>query len=443
MLPPAAGGGGARKPLLALGKFHAVAGTLRVAVWARAGAVAGATAKDLALGLEVLDETDEFRWLGSAATAPVGSAWKKLSMEVDVAESVDGHLLDVSLTFGGGGNYDLDDLEITCPERALSTILNVTFETSDAVTLAPRVAAGTQYDALRTALTLDAPIAGAGRASAHGAVLGVSQRFVNPSDAKLRLIRVSAVPGILNVSLWVKLADASSVARLISSGGSDSSETGSSSGGSSSGSSGGSSSGSTGSGSSAASKKKKSSSSSSHSSSSSSHSSSSSSHSSSSSGSLASHGRELLATASGGAGAGKGGGAAPGAAPSGPYVKIEVLDETADFEWLGAWMTFAISASEWTRIEAIIPIHTSRAGHSLDVALAVGAATPGILLDDIVIAAPSLVGAGVPVKALSVGFDDVASTRHIGVIYSGGTPGTPTILGGGPHVRLQLSSDDL
>ena len=442
MLPPAAGGGGARKPLLALGKFHAVAGTLRVAVWARAGAVAGATAKDLALGLEVLDETDEFRWLGSATTAPVGSAWKKLSMEVDVAESVDGHLLDVSLTFGGGGNYDLDDLEITCPERALSTILNVTFETSDAVTLAPRVAAGAQYDALRTALTLDAPIAGAGRASAHGAVLGVSQRFVNPSDAKLRLIRVSAVPGILNVSLWVKLADASSVARLISSGGSDSSETGSSSGGSSSGSSGGSSSGSTGSGSSAASKKKKSSSSSTHSSSSSSHSSSSSSHS-SSSGSLASHGRELLATASGGAGAGKGGGAAPGAAPSGPYVKIEVLDETADFEWLGAWMTFAISASEWTRIEAIIPIHTSRAGHSLDVALAVGAATPGILLDDIVVAAPSLVGAGVPVKALSVGFDDVASTRHIGVIYSGGTPGTPTILGGGPHVRLQLSSDDL
>jgi hypothetical protein len=106
-------------------------------------------------------------------------------------------------------------------------------------------------------------------------------------------------------------------------------------------------------------------------------------------------------------------------------------------------MTFAISASEWTRIEAIIPIHTSRAGHSLDVALAVGAATPGILLDDIVVAAPSLVGAGVPVKALSVGFDDVASTRHIGVIYSGGTPGTPTILGGGPHVRLQLSSDDL
>ena len=443
MLPPAAGGGGARKPLLALGKFHAVAGTLRVAVWARAGAVAGATAKDLALGLEVLDETDEFRWLGSAATAPVGSAWKKLSMEVDVAESVDGHLLDVSLTFGGGGNYDLDDLEITCPERALSTILNVTFETSDAVTLAPRVAAGAQYDALRTALTLDAPIAGAGRASAHGAVLGVSQRFVNPSDAKLRLIRVSAVPGILNVSLWVKLADASSVARLISSGGSDSSETGSSSGGSSSSSSGGSrsgssgdsSSGSTGSGStggsSAASKKKKNSSSSSHS---------------SSSGSLASHGRELLATASGGTSAGKGGkggGAAPGAAPSGPYVKIEVLDETADFEWLGAWMTFAISASEWVRIEAIIPIPTSRAGHSLDVALVVGAATPGILLDDIVIAAPSLVGAGVPVKALSVGFDDVASTRHIGVIYSGGTPGTPTILGGGPHVRLQLSSDDL
>ena len=427
MLPPAAGGGGARKPLLALGKFHAVAGTLRVAVWARAGAVAGATAKDLALGLEVLDETDEFRWLGSATTAPVGSAWKKLSMEVDVAESVDGHLLDVSLTFGGGGNYDLDDLEITCPERALSTILNVTFETSDAVTLAPRVAAGAQYDALRTALTLDAPIAGAGRASAHGAVLGVSQRFVNPSDAKLRLIRVSAVPGILNVSLWVKLADASSVARLIRSGGSDSSETGSSSGGSSSGSTG---SGSTG-GSSAASKKKKNSSSSSHS---------------SSSGSLASHGRELLATASGGASAGKGGKggwSAPGAAPSGPYVKIEVLDETADFEWLGAWMTFAISASEWVRIEAIIPIPTSRAGHSLDVALAVGAATPGILLDDIVIAAPSLVGAGVPVKALSVGFDDVASTRHIGVIYSGGTPGTPTILGGGPHVRLQLSSDDL
>jgi hypothetical protein len=106
-------------------------------------------------------------------------------------------------------------------------------------------------------------------------------------------------------------------------------------------------------------------------------------------------------------------------------------------------MTFAISASEWVRIEAIIPIPTSRAGHSLDVALAVGAATPGILLDDIVVAAPSLVGAGVPVKALSVGFDDVASTRHIGVIYSGGTPGTPTILGGGPHVRLQLSSDDL
>ena len=474
MLPAAAaggggggGGGGARKPLLALGKFHAVAGTLRVAVWARGDAVAGATAKDLALGLEVLDETDGFRWLGSATTAPVGSAWKKLNLEVDVAESVDGHLLDVSLTFGGGGNYDLDDLEITCPERALSTILNVTFETSDAVTLAPHVATGAQYDALRPALTLDAPIAGAGRASAHGAVLGVSQGFVNPSDAKLRLIRVSAVPGILNVSLWVKLADASSVARLISSRGSDSSKTGSSSGGSSSsssggsssGSSGGSSSGSTG-GSSAASKKKKSSSSSSHSSpssshssssishssSSSSHSSSSSSHSSSSSGSLASHGRELLATASGGTGAGKGGkggGSAPGAAPSGPYVKIEVLDETADFEWLGAWMTFAISATEWVRIEAIIPIPTSRAGHSLDVALVVGAATPGILLDDIVVAAPSLVGAGVPVKALSVGFDDVASTRHIGVIYSGGAPGTPTILGGGPNVCLQLSSDDL
>lgn len=64
------------KVLLSLGKFHAVAGTLRLGVWARA------TAKEAAIGLEVLDESDGFKWLGSAALKPVGNAWKKLSLEV-------------------------------------------------------------------------------------------------------------------------------------------------------------------------------------------------------------------------------------------------------------------------------------------------------------------------------------------------------------------------
>ena len=394
--------------------------------------------------MQVLDESEGFRWLGSAATRPVSNAWRKLTLEVEVEAAIDAHVLDVSLFFAGAmreqghartkaaqrdsavycaylwrarrchalpllllsrlwpharalragaGTYLLDDLELSCPERAATSLLNLTFETSDAVALstyvAPpagaTVASAAASAAASTALSLEAPVAGAGFHSAHGATLRVLRPFAAASDAKLRLTKLTAVAGAVNVSLWVRLL-----------GGDDSSGGGSSGGGGSS----------SGGAVVPADKKKKKS-------------------------GASPNGRQLASSAAAAAGASD---------ASAPFVKIDVLDETAGFEWLGSWLRFPLSSTEWRRVEALIHVPPSRTGHTLDTALVVGGAAPGVLIDDIVVTAPPIVGAGVPVKALSLTFDDEAAVKHVGVVSTGSGSGTETTLGGGPNVRVQLRS---
>ena len=364
----------------------------------------------------MLDETDGFKWLGSAATKSVGGAWKKVSLEAEVAADVEGHLLDVSLFFVGGGSYYLDDIELSAPERVSTTLLNLTFETSgaggesDAVPLATYVAKpadpskAPHTEVTASLLELEAPKAGAGFHSAHGAQLSVRSPFASPSDAKLRLTKLTAVPGTVNISLWAKLVA-----------------------GGAGGAGGGGAGGAPAGGAAPATPKKK------------------------KGGAGTGAGAGAGTTTGSGAGAGGGGtgrqlataaagAAVAAAAAQGPFVKIDLLDETAGFEWLGAWMQFELSATEWRRVEALIHVPASRAGHTLDAALVVGGAAPGLLLDEIVVSAPPIVGAGIPVKALALTFDDDAAVKHIGVVHTGGSAGAATALGGGSSVRVQLRS---
>ena len=132
--------------------------------------------------------------------------------------------------------------------------------------------------------------------------------------------------------------------------------------------------------------------------------------------------------------------AAAPASPTGPFVSIDVLDESTGFEWLGAWQKTPISATRWTYVEAIVLIEPSRAGHSLDAALVVGGAYPGLMIDDVVVSAPPIVGAGVPVRAMSLTFEDETAVNHIGVVHTVGGKTGGTLLGGGPNVRVQLRS---
>jgi hypothetical protein len=124
----------------------------------------------------------------------------------------------------------------------------------------------------------------------------------------------------------------------------------------------------------------------------------------------------------------------------GAFVSIDVLDETAGFEWLGAWQRTPVSDTAWTRVEALIRVDASRAGHSLDASLVIGGAFPGVVIDDVVVSAPPVLGAGTSVRCLTLSFDDEASVSHIGVVHTAGAAGTDTRLGGGPSLRVQLRS---
>ena len=69
-----------------------------------------------------------------------------------------------------------------------------------------------------------------------------------------------------------------------------------------------------------------------------------------------------------------------------------------------------------------------------------GGAYPGVAVDDIVVTAPPIVGAGVPVRCLYLTFEDDASVAHLGVVHTAGAAGSQTRAGGGTSVRVQLRS---
>lgn len=124
-------------------------------------------------------------------------------------------------------------------------------------------------------------------------------------------------------------------------------------------------------------------------------------------------------------------------------VHIDVLDETDDFAWLGAWERTELSQA-WTHVRALIHVPRARTGHILDVSLVVGGcAPPGIFVDDAVVTGPPVVGGGVPVRALSLSFDDAAPPR-VGLVRTsgaaalGGAQGT--MAGGGDQILLDLRS---
>ena len=411
---------------LSLGKFHGVAGSLTVTVWAKAAGL-GAGPRGLMAGggvvsLEVLDEADGYKWLGAAEKKTVGSTWKQISISADIPGTAEGHLLQVALVFDGAAQYLLDELTLTCPTRLYETIVNVTFETSDAVPLKPYVqktpateaaaaaavsATGGRLSAndLAADLTmLEAPSTAGAHTGTHGALLRLNTPFTSPSDAKLRLTKLTAVHGTVNVSLWVKALPGAGGAATPS-------------------------------------KKKK----------------------------KTDGARELAET------------------PSGPFVSVDVLDETTGFEWLGAWQRTAISSTKWTYVEALIFVDAARAGHSLDAALVVGGAYPGVLIDDVIVSAPPIIGAGcvtaerephhasriaraanrsppahplpshpascltiaatpsrpvrrLPVRAMTLSFESEDAVSHIGVVHTGGGKSGGTLAGGGTSVRTQLRS---
>ncbi len=70
-----------------------------------------------------------------------------------------------------------------------------------------------------------------------------------------------------------------------------------------------------------------------------------------------------------------------------PFVSVDVLDETAGFEWLGAWQHFALTGV-WTQHEVSVVVAIARQSHMLDVSLVVGGAKSGLLLDDVSITVP-------------------------------------------------------
>ena len=142
------------------------------------------------------------------------------------------------------------------------------------------------------------------------------------------------------------------------------------------------------------------------------------------------------------------GGGHPPPGGGAPFVSVDLLDESKGFEWLGAWQKTYLSPDAWSRVEALIHVDASRAGHSLDAALVVGGAHPGVLIDDVRVSAPPIVGGAPSVRAMTIGFEDDLSVAHIGVVRSAGGGGSghggaaraSSVLGGGPSVRVQLRS---
>jgi len=263
----------------------------------------------------------------AAQRAPVGPEWAALSLSLHVGSSLEGHSLDVGLAFDEKPtSYHLDELLLTCPARPFTTLLNASFEQgADGIT--PVVAAGTAE------LEIDVPSPDGARTGRFGAVIQPPpSALAKPSDSKVRLCKLSGVPGTLSVSLWLRAL-----------------------------------------------------------------------------------------------------------APVPPAAKLtlDVLDETAGFEWLGSWQGFAPTTA-WARHEVLVHVGAARAGHSIDVSLVVGGAGCRIAIDDVIVRAPPVEGAGAPVRALSIDFEETDGTpTRIALVRAadGGRGGAA--VGGAGGLRLQ------
>ena len=355
-----------------------------------------------------------FTWIGSAERAAVGGSWKQLTLSLDVPESVEGHTLDVSILFEGAAQYLLDEIALGCTERLFMTLLDATFETSDALplktyvhrtpdtisTAAAAAPKGTDlshpsFDLSSVLMGLEAPSSLGAHRGSYGAVVRLHAPFATSTHAKVRLTKLTAVAGIVNVSLWAKaLPGGASAAGAGLASGSSSGKKGHTT------------------------------------------------HKKSDGARALSSFRRLAAITSSFSGVSNSVGRELEAAdaPTGPFVSIDLLDESTNFEWLGAWQRTYLSTTTWTRVEALIHVDDNRAGHSLDAALVVGGAYPGVLIDDVIVAAPPIVGGGIPVRAMTLTFDDDASVSHIGVVHTAGAVGSDTRLGGGTSLRVQLRS---
>ncbi|KAL1523151.1 hypothetical protein AB1Y20_018106 [Prymnesium parvum] len=313
----------AGRAALALGKFLAVPGLLNLTLWARVGKGSAS------LSLEVLDESEGFRWLGAAMRETVNVEWRLVTLTLSLGSSLEGHMLDISLAFDeAAATYDLDDLVLRCPARAYINLLNATFEQGPDGIAAVVPAGMDSFD-------LDVPSPDAGHTGRFGAVVHLPLgRIAKPSDAKVRLYKLTGVAGTLSVSLWIRALGRSSTSM------------------------------------------------------------------------------------------GK--------------VTVDVLDETANFEWLGSWQAFEVS-SAWTKVDSLVHMGATRAGHTIDVSLVVGGAKVDLAIDDVVVQAPPIEGAGVPVRALAIDFEEENEPLHIVVVRSSNGKGG-TAVGGGSTLRVQLRS---
>ena len=70
-----------------------------------------------------------------------------------------------------------------------------------------------------------------------------------------------------------------------------------------------------------------------------------------------------------------------------PFVSVDILDESAGFEWLGAWQHFPLTGM-WTQHEVSVVVPSSRRGHTLDISMVAGGARGGLMLDDIAVTVP-------------------------------------------------------
>ena len=123
---------------LHLGKFHGVSGPLTLTLSAKAAGLGTGPAGKLMggageVGLEVLDETAGFKWIGSAERSHVTSAWHTLTLKCEVPPDAESHMLQVDLIFEGAAQYLIDDLKLEVPTKLYETIANLDFEGSDAI----------------------------------------------------------------------------------------------------------------------------------------------------------------------------------------------------------------------------------------------------------------------------------------------------------------------
>lgn len=269
----------------------------------------------------------------------------------------------------------------------LATILAADFEGSDAVTLTA-FSAAEHYRAEGTAkaepgdIVISAPVAAAAHAGRFGAAVRFTRAFAKPSDAKLVLSKFTAVAGFVNVTFWIRAIQASAhdeAAAPAAVWPTPRRELGSAKG-------------------DGAHQSWKS--------------------------ELWKKQREVESAAVE---------AAREASSSPGVISIELLDESEGYKWIGAWQTYEVR-KEWQRIEATILVGAKHSGHTLNLALVVGGLKRGFQIDDIFVGAPRVVGAGVPVRALLVDFEELDVASHVGIVYAAPQRAST------PAVKLQLHS---